>query len=278
MTEYQRVRALLDSYEREAKKSLGQNFLVNEDKINKIIEATEKLMEDSLLEIGPGLGALTRRLIPMEKQLQLIEMDDDWVKHWQEEGQEVHHGDALAMDWGNLQLDRAVLVSNLPYQISSRLVMDRSVNPYGLKAMVLMFQKEVAQRILATPEKKSDYGLLTVVAQSFWRVKTVAHLGPKDFYPAPKVASQVLQFEWNLPEESPWTLEHRTRFLKFVKMAFSQRRKMLKKNIAPWIPVEDGVKLLESKGLKATVRPEELGVAQFQELYWELVTREENGN
>ena len=246
------------------KKAFGQNFLVSQHVIGKIIEAVRSRTFKGMVEVGPGLGALTEPLLKVDLHPQVIELDRDLAAYWQSRGLRVHEADALKFDWNTLQLQEpALLVSNLPYQISTSLVIDRCLGPLAIKYMVLMFQKEVAQRLTASPSSK-EYGMLSVMAQLHFRIARVADASPGDFFPAPKIASRVLLFE---------RIEAQglgVPFLKFAKHAFQFRRKFLLKNLKS---VMDKAKLetltagLTSMGLNEKARAEELSPAQFRELF-----------
>lgn len=240
------------------KRSLGQNFLVNRSVIEKIIAAVKEFQPSILIEIGPGTGALTHELVKTALPLTLIELDRDLAAKWREDGKNVIEADALQIDWSQFINEGTVLVSNLPYQISSSLVVDRCVSPGNIKAMVLMFQKEVAQRLMA---KKStpDYGMLSVVAQTFWKIGKVCDADPKSFNPPPNVASRVLKFAARNSE-----IPDRQKFLKFLKAAFAQRRKLLSKNL------NLGKEFLVAQGFKETVRAEELSPEEFLNLFSSL--------
>lgn len=246
------------------KRSLGQNFLVADWAIERIIQAVKELRPDSLVEVGPGLGALTQDLIQLQLPLQVIELDRELVKYWETQQVSVLEADALKLDWSTLKLgDRAVLVSNLPYQISTGLVVERSFGPNSLKAMVLMFQKEVALRLLAS-ERQENYGMLSVMAQSFWDIQYLLEAGPRDFYPEPKIASRVLVFQrkdFALPGPQ---------FLGFLKSAFAQRRKVLRKNLESQFSPERIASAFETMKLGESVRAEELSPTQFHELFAQL--------
>jgi 16S rRNA (adenine1518-N6/adenine1519-N6)-dimethyltransferase len=253
-----------------AKKSLGQNFLVSDLVIEKILRKVALQVElqkaERLIEIGPGLGALTEGLLESKTSLQLIEMDQALAAYWRGRGCQVLEADALQIDWNNLITPGAALVSNLPYQISSSIVIERSLDPKPLAFMVLMFQKEVAQRIQA-PARRDDYGMLSVMAQNFWEISMVSEAGPKDFYPPPKIASRVLFFK---PLDTPIT--DRPFFLKLVKEAFKQRRKLLKSNLRGFLHdhrvlENDFLDWLGRHDLKETARAEELSPKLFKELY-----------
>jgi 16S rRNA (adenine1518-N6/adenine1519-N6)-dimethyltransferase len=246
------------------KKSLGQNFLLNESIINKIINKVEIEKATNLIEVGPGLGALTDSLIKLKIPLTVLELDSVFSNYWRSRAVdllEVIECDALRWEgWSSLtNANETVLVSNLPYQISSSIVIDRSVEKPFIKAMVLMFQKEVAQRIMAR-HRTENYGLLTVIAQTFWEVENLVDAGPKDFFPPPQIASRVLYFK---KKSAP--IENPKHFLKWIKAGFAHRRKLLKSNLG--VITKDPVLLLEKMDLNPQCRAEELTVPQWIELY-----------
>jgi 16S rRNA (adenine1518-N6/adenine1519-N6)-dimethyltransferase len=265
LEEIRRIKNLMNQMDRGAKKALGQNFLVNSQKIAEIIAAAKEAQPQSVIEVGPGLGALTIHLKENFSDLTLLEMDDQFAKYWEDQGCKVVHGDALKIDWETLGLEKALLVSNLPYQISSRVVVERSVHPAGVESMVLMFQKEVAQRITAKHDN-SEFGLLTVIAQTFWETKTLADLGPNDFFPPPKVASRVVLFK----ARDASHLTDPVKFLKFVKLAFSQKRKFLKKSLLSLAPANKLESVFAELGLSLMARPENVSVPQYAQLFLKL--------
>lgn len=243
------------------KKALGQNFLVSDTVIGRIIQAVEDEKPIKLLEIGPGLGALTDLLIEKYGSYQLMELDSSLVTFWTSQGMPVMEGDALQADWSKIEYD--ILVSNLPYQISSSIVIDRSIDEAQCRSMILMFQKEVAQRIRAK-HHTDEYGLLSVIAQEFWDISMVSEAGPRDFNPAPKVASRVLKFK---RKQSPIT--DRKNYLKFVKTCFQQRRRILKSNLESRFHEPFLAWVAKSK-LSDKVRVEELSIIQIRDLYFHL--------
>jgi 16S rRNA (adenine1518-N6/adenine1519-N6)-dimethyltransferase len=190
----------------------------------------------------------------------VIELDRQFAQVWRDRGVTVIEADALKIEWGQIPLTgKKILVSNLPYQISSSLVIDRSVQPDGVWTMVLMFQKEVAQRMLARPNTES-YSLVSVIAQSAWKIEKVMEISSKDFFPPPQVASQVLRFS-SLGKGLPPS------YLNFVKLAFAHRRKLLIRNIsglAESAVLED---VWERLKIAPKARPEDLNPAQYQSLF-----------
>lgn len=266
---WEKLQAVLQSLGHEPKKSLGQNFLVSDGVIEKIINAAQSFGASSLIEIGPGPGALTQYLKNLNGKFQVIELDRGFAKYWREQGLTVHELDALHFDWSNFlsaesgHLAPRVLVSNLPYQISSSLVIDRSIDERPLDGMVLMFQKEVAQRIRAAFEHEL-YGMLSVVAQTFWQINIVSEAGPRDFFPPPRVASRVLKF---IPKSVE--ISDRKKFLKLVKACFLQPRKLLVSNLeqAGIGTKEQAQEWLLELQLNGKARAEELRLDDFLRLY-----------
>jgi 16S rRNA (adenine1518-N6/adenine1519-N6)-dimethyltransferase len=223
LTASERLEKRMNELQIFAKKSLGQNFLVSDHVIQKIMMATAELNPTQIVEVGPGCGALTDLLKEKYSQLTLVELDRVLIEFWKTQNLPVIAGDALRIDWGFAK--NHILVSNLPYQISSSIVIDRSIDIEPLKGMVLMFQKEVAQRIRALAQTE-HYGMLSVIAQEFWTIETVCDAGPRDFKPPPKVASRVLKF---VPR--PSSVPDKNRYLQFVKACFQQRRRVLSTNL-----------------------------------------------
>lgn len=258
------LKARLEEMGLAPKKAFGQNFLVNEQVIKKIISAVRDRTFSDLIEIGPGLGALTEPLLEAGLHPRLIELDRDLVEYWRARQMDVIDHDAVKLDWSTLGLrSESLLVSNLPYQISTHLVVDRCFGPVTLKYMVLMFQKEVAQKLCALP-RTPEYGLLSVMAQTYFKIQRVTDAAPKDFFPAPKVASRVLSFERKPDSDLP------PRFLTFLKGAFAFRRKFLLKNLKAVVDKASAERLpglFQSLGLNEKARAEELTVAQFAALF-----------
>lgn len=253
----------------EPKRSLGQNFLISERAVSQIIGAAERNKTAShLIEVGPGLGSLTESLIELGVPFEVIELDKAFSEYWRGRGLKVTEADALKLDWKTLNLPAGtLLVSNLPYQISSSLVIERSLESAGISHMILMFQKEVAQRLMAKA-RTDDYGLLTVIAQTFWKMGNLIEVAPREFYPAPNIASRVVMFEWlgrKLPEGG-----NADEFLRLVKTAFSHRRKLMLKNLSgSWggLQSESWTQIFEKTGIGAQARAEELDPPTFLRLY-----------
>lgn len=241
-------------------KKLGQNFLVNPRICKTVIDKVLESKPASVVEIGPGLGALTDSLVESQIPLTLVEFDSGLVKYWEARRVKIIHEDALRINWSEFETPRPChLVSNLPYSIAASIVMELS----GLQVfdeMTLMFQKEVAERI-AADFNSEDYGMLSVVAQTFWEIHKLIDAGPQDFHPVPNVGSRVLYFK---AKSSSIPIKD---FVTFVKLAFSQRRKKMSKNLEPSFNMTDLNNAFVEMGLSGDVRAQELNPEQFQKLY-----------
>ena len=264
MTSTEKLKERLVAMGLSPKRAFGQNFLVNPAVIDRIVQAVAALPHLDLLEVGPGLGALTEPLLASGLKPHLLEIDPELATYWRTRDLAVTEGDALRVDWRTLNLrEGSLLVSNLPYNISTSLVVDRCLGPRELAHMVLMFQKEVAQRLTALPRTK-EYGILSVMTQVHFELKRITDASPRDFFPAPKVMSRVLAFA---RKPDPRLGE---RFLGFLKGAFAFRRKFLLKNLRSVVDKSKHSELapaLASLGFNDKARAEELTPDQFAKLY-----------
>ncbi len=244
-----------------AKKSLGQNFLHDEGVIHNIVKVINPKINDQLIEIGPGHGAITEFLQASGAQLQLIELDQDLIPVLQHkfdrfDNVTIHHKDAL-----KLELDATKgpykVVGNLPYNISSPLLISMLYQSAQVEQMIFMLQKEVVQRICAEPGTKL-FGRLSVMLQH--RFECIGHLSipPEAFHPRPKVDSQIIQLitKQDPTEVSLPVLE------KLVKQAFSMRRKTIRNNLKKMVSDEQ----MQAVGIDLSQRAETITVNQFEQL------------
>lgn len=210
------------------KKKFGQNFLKDQSVIDAILHAADLDQDSRVVEIGPGLGALTHELCARAGSLTVFEIDPDLVAHWSEiapSNMALHQGDVLKSSWTDLLKHPPYsMVANLPYNISSQVVFKLLDHHQLFNRLVLMFQKEVADRLKALPGTK-DYGILSVLCRLHFDIRQVVAVPPGAFYPAPKVQSSVLRF---IPLSKPrCQVEDESLLRKLVKAAFGQRRKTL---------------------------------------------------
>ncbi|MEJ2201738.1 MAG: 16S rRNA (adenine(1518)-N(6)/adenine(1519)-N(6))-dimethyltransferase RsmA [Desulfuromonadaceae bacterium] len=214
------------------KKRFGQNFLRDKSVVDRILRAAELQPTDRVLEIGPGLGALTDHLLPRVGRLHVMEVDRDLITGLQARqapNLTVHAGDALRLDWDAvLTAGSFKLVANLPYNISSQILFKLLDHRQHFSRAVLMFQKEVGDRI-CSPAGNRDYGALSVFCQLWFDIHQVMLVPPGAFFPPPKVTSVVLLFE-SLTQPRVAVTDERF-FRRVVKGAFAQRRKTLRNNL-----------------------------------------------
>ena len=247
------------------KKFLGQHFLINPLVIGKTVSQVKNLDPGLIIEVGPGLGALTDELMLLGRPLLLVEKDPLICDFWRKKQIPILEGDVLKVGWPAHLKAGSVLTGNLPYQIASRLMIKCSPAPAELKAMVFMFQKEVAERIRAKPSSKS-YGLLSVVSQCFWDIHFLTEAGLCDFYPRPQVAGQVLVFY-----KKDHSLTAGREFVLFVKFCFAQRRKILLNRLKKWEKIKTDVEdIFDKMKLPPYCRAEELSVGQFMSLFEQI--------
>lgn len=214
------------------RKRFGQNFLRDRSVIDKIMAAAALDSSDRVLEIGPGMGALTDRLLESGATLTAFEVDRDLGAELlarRDERLSVHVGDALKLDWtALLPAPPYKLVANLPYNISSQILFKILDHRALFAGLVLMFQKEVGDRIVAAPSTR-DYGILSVLMQTWYQVERVVKVPPGAFFPPPKVDSVVLHFT---PLDCPRAeVADETCYRRLVKGAFAQRRKTLRNSL-----------------------------------------------
>jgi 16S rRNA (adenine1518-N6/adenine1519-N6)-dimethyltransferase len=213
-----------------AKKHLGQNFLHDTQVINKIIAVLNLLPTDHVVEIGPGLGALTHAVLPIIKKIDVVELDADVIPHLQQQCRHlgeltVHHKDALQFDFHQFTTTPLRIIGNLPYNISSPLLFHLLRYTSIIQDMHFMLQKEVVSRMAATPGSR-DYGRLSVMLQYHCQVKFLFEVPPSAFRPAPKVDSAFVRL---IPYTTlPHPAQNYEQFSTIVKAAFSQRRKTIR--------------------------------------------------
>jgi 16S rRNA (adenine1518-N6/adenine1519-N6)-dimethyltransferase len=246
----------------QAKKSLGQHFLVDKHYIQRIVTAIRPQASDRMVEIGPGPGALTRPLLEILGHLDVVELDRDMVALLQAEFPperlSIHQADALRFPFGNLGPDLRV-VGNLPYNISSPLLFHLAEDAAGIRDMVFMLQKEVVDRMAAAPATP-DYGRLSVMLQARFRVDKLFTVPPGAFRPPPKVDSAIVRLV-PLPAEAVPYRDHGI-FAEVVGRAFGQRRKTLRNTLKGL--VEEA--LFAELGIDPARRGETLSVAEFAAL------------
>lgn len=265
------LREVIQRYGLAARKSLGQNFLLDLNLIARIARAAGPLEDVNVVEIGPGPGGLTRALLQQgAASVTAIERDDRCVAALTElvdafPGRlKVVAGDAMAIDPASLAPAPRKIVANLPYNIATALLLRWLPDLAAYESLTLMFQKEVAERLTAAPRSK-EYGRLSVLVQWLATVRRLFDVPARAFVPAPKITSTLVRIEARPVTLAPCGREELERA---TAAAFGQRRKMLRQSLKS-LQI-DPEPLLAAAGIPATARAEELSVEQFCALAREL--------
>ena len=267
------MRSTLDEESVRLSKALGQNLLHDQNVLRRIAKAADLQPADQALEIGPGLGALTEHLLPAVDQLTAIEKDKRLHAHLRERFADddklrLIHADALKyfqnqeIDWSGWKL-----VSNLPYNVASPLLVDLAAMPRGPERLVVTVQWEVGQR-LAAQHATRDYSKLTLLVGCRYIVKEIFKISPHCFFPEPRVDSACITLD-RRPEPLYPDALHKP-FTTVVKRAFSQRRKMMRKNLKGGWPDEILDAAMSAVGLDSKIRAEKVTLEQFVALTLKL--------
>jgi len=248
----------------QARKRFGQNFLHDPNVIRNIVKSIRPRVGDNIVEIGPGMGAITEQLLDAtEGKLHVVELDRDLipglrVKFFNHSGFKIHEADALKFDFASLKEDDGQLriVGNLPYNISTPLIFHLLEYSGLVKDMHFMLQKEVVQRLAAGPGE-NNYGRLSIMAQYYCQVQHLFDVGPGAFKPAPKVDSAIVRL---MPyTELPYPVKDHKTFANIVRESFAMRRKTLRNNLKNRLTSEE----LEQLGIDPSLRPERLGLPEY---------------
>ena len=254
------------------RKRLGQHFLKDLFFARKIVESMEIQKDDHILEIGPGQGELTERLLQSPAEcIVAVEIDPECVQVLRNRFGEDNRLLLIQSDILKVNLDQWIqgknkirIVGNLPYNITSPILFRLLGLRSSIQDMTIMVQKEVGERLTSPPGTKS-YGIPSVLFQVYSRIKTLFFVPRTAFYPVPKVDSLVLTFRFFDP--IPFDIKNAVLFERVVKTAFGQRRKMLKNTLKQIVPDENR---LNEVSMNLTMRPESLSVDQFVQLTNEL--------
>ena len=242
-----------------AKKHFGQNFLVDQNIIADIVRAIRPEADDNMVEVGPGLGALTRPLLQKLDLLHVIEIDRDIIARLKTDYPQdrivIHEGDALKFDFATLPAPLRI-VGNLPYNISSPLLFHFAEYAARITDMHFMLQNEVVERMVAAPSTPA-YGRLSVMLQYRFHMEKLLDVPPQSFRPAPKVDSAIVRLIPIPPDRI--AVQDEALFARIVAAAFGQRRKTLRNTLRDHLQESDFAEL----GIDAQLRAENLGVAEF---------------
>ncbi len=255
-----------------AKKSLGQNFLIDDKILNQIVNSVE-IENKSILEIGPGTGNLTRYILNKKpKQFTVIEKDNNLTKKLKEQFKEnlnIINNDVLNVDEKSLFKEKAIVFGNLPYNISTEILSKWIISikdDFWFESLVLMFQKEVADRIIAN-YNNSNYGRLSILANWKLSIEKICDIKPSSFSPKPKVDSSLLLLT---PKKKFYKIKNPKNLEKITRIFFNNRRKMIKK---PFNQIFNGnLRILEKLKIDLNLRPQNLNI----ETYYKLTEEYEN--
>lgn len=275
---YQTTMYILKKYNITANKSLGQNFLINDDVISKTIDSANISKEDLIIEIGPGLGTLTEGLLEKAGKVIAIELDKRMLSILKERFSlysnfEVINDDVLKVDLQDLiknekkmnNLKVAKIVANLPYYITTPIIMKLLEDKLDIETITVMVQKEVAKRLTAKPGEKLA-GAITYSVNYYCNAEEMVEVPRESFIPAPEVESEVIKLK--LRETKPVELENEKEFFKLIKNSFMQRRKTFLNGVSNsgLVDKEKLKQILKEMNINENVRGENLTLEQFAEI------------
>ena len=251
-----------------ANKKLGQNFLISEEIIDQIIERANVNKEDVIIEIGPGLGSLTAKLLENAKKVIAIELDSNMVKLLQTrfslyDNFELIENDVLKVNLKEIvdRYESVKVVANLPYYITTPIVMKLLEDKLNLKSITVMVQKEVGERFCAMPNSK-DYGAITLSINYYTNPKIIIDVPKENFNPIPEVDSCVINLE--IRKNPPVELKNEKLFFNLIKAGFSQRRKTINNSLTCAGRTKEEIKnVLEKLEIPANLRAENLSIEDF---------------
>ena len=262
------------------KKKLGQNFLIDKDVIQAILDTAEIKKNDTVVEIGGGIGFVTEQLVNFSDNVNVIELDDDAIEMLEKINSphlKIIHNDILKTDISQFAQSGIKIVANIPYYITSPIIahllgeiddLDNK-NRHSIKEIVMMVQWEVAKRLVAKENSGKDFGLLTVLANFWANVELVQKVKARSFYPAPKVDSAIVKF--TIREKPLLDLSDYKFFRKFIQAAFAQRRKNIKNSLINAGYTKDAViKALEILNIDQNKRAEAMPLEELGKLSEEL--------
>lgn len=279
---------VLQKHEFQFKKKFGQNFLIDPHVLDKIVDAAQITKDDFVLEIGPGIGTLTQYLCENARQVLAVEIDDKLIPIIKETLQpydnvEVLHGDILKQDIQQIadtynDGKPIKVVANLPYYITTPIIMELFESHVPLANVTVMVQKEVADRMKAEPGTK-DYGALSLAVQYYAKPYIAAFVPPNCFMPRPNVGSAVIRLD--CLARVPVEVHNEKLMFRLIRASFNQRRKTLQNGIANSAELsftkEQAARAIEQAGFDVRIRGEKLGLEEFARLADELERMTENG-
>ncbi len=273
------TRFIMKKYKIKANKALGQNFLISQNVVDKIVESSDITKDDLVIEIGPGLGTLTKELLEKAGKVICIELDRKMIKILKDrfslyQNFELMHADVLKVKLNKIikeekeknEFKSAKIVANLPYYITTPIIMKLLEDRLDLESITVMVQKEVADRLIAIPGEK-ETGAITYSVYYYATSEGVMEVPNDAFIPEPEVTSKVIKL--TLRKKPPVEVKSRGVMFKIIKSAFMQRRKTLLNaltNTKVFMSKEEGLKILKELQLDENVRAEKLTLENFAEI------------
>ena len=277
LSNFKNTQEIIRKHNFSIQKKYGQNFLIDEHVLNKIIAAAEFSKDDYVIEIGPGIGTMTERMAPECKHVTAIEIDKELIPILSEtlsgfDNVDIINEDVLKVDLNKLIAERndnkpVKVVANLPYYITTPIIMSLLENKIPIDTITVMVQKEVADRMMVGPGTK-DYGALSLAVQYYAKPYIVANVPMNCFIPRPNVASAVIRLTCH--KEPPVTVKDEKLMFNLIRASFNQRRKTLINGISNFSGLsftkEQVAMALNSIGLSENIRGEALDLEKFAKL------------
>ncbi len=273
------TRFIMKKYNIRANKNLGQNFLINEEVVKNIVGCSNIEKEDLVIEIGPGLGTLTKYLLEKAGKVICIELDTKMLQILEDrfslyDNFKLINNDVLKVDLKNIiekekaegKIKNVKIVANLPYYITTPIIMKLLEEELELESITVMIQKEVADRLIAIPGEKNT-GAITYSVYYYASSEAIMDVPNSSFIPEPEVTSKVIKL--NIRKEPIVTPRDKEKMFKIIKYAFTQKRKTLLNSLTNngiFENKQKGTEILNSLGIKENVRPEELTLEQFEKI------------
>ena len=273
---FEETKNIMKAYNIKANKSLGQNFLINSEVVEKIIESSELSTDDLVIEIGPGLGTLTKYLLEKAGKVICIELDTRMVKILKNrfasrDNFEIINEDVLKVDLNKIikenkstgKIKNVKIVANLPYYITTPIIMRLLEEQLDIKSITVMIQKEVAERLIEIPGGKNT-GAITHTVYYYCESEKIMEVPNSSFIPEPEVTSEVIKM--NLRQTPAVKIENPKVMFMIIKSSFMQRRKTLLNaltNAQVFISKQEGIKILKKLNLDENVRAENLSIQDF---------------
>lgn len=273
------TRFIMNKYNIRANKSLGQNFLINQDVVNSIIDSSNITKEDLVIEIGPGLGTLTRFLLEKANKVICVELDKNMIKILNDrfklyDNIEILNNDILKTDLNkiikeqkqNNEIKNVKIVANLPYYITTPIIMKLLESNLDINSITVMIQKEVADRLIEIPGGKNT-GAITYAIYYYCTSEKILEVENNSFIPEPEVTSEVIKL--NIRKNPPIEVKNKELLFNIIKKAFMQRRKTLLNSLVNskvFLNKEDGIKVLNELNIDINIRPEKLALSDFAKI------------